>query len=221
MVSCEFQASLTTITVLVKAGKEEALAGYLKSLEGLEREIANVHHDFLWQFRKLEYEIDNMPKVARPSVPTYVVGSLFLEHCKSQLTIDENEDLFYVTGIERDNYIYLTTLVKFECSQRSVVGVYGDHDSVFKAVMKLHRAGHRLYAWFHSHPGSRDACSPSDIDLGMQRRLETVQYPAIGGIFSHDGFLRFFSVERQFQVQIHGEGIEDVDPEKYLYRIDL
>ena len=147
MPEIEIASKLSTISALVKAGKEEALSGFLKSLEDFQRELSDIHHDSLWRFRELENELGSVANGALSSVPTYVIGSLFLDQCKSQLTRDEKESMLYVSGMEKDGYIYLTSVLNFHCSKRSVAGVHGDDESVLKAVMKLHQAGHRLYAW--------------------------------------------------------------------------
>lgn len=216
----ETAVQLRQLVNSVKTRKEQAFRDLEEAVDGFHRDLANERYRHLWQFREMEQELEDVPEVVELAVPTYVVGSLFLDHCKSVLTMDEKEYMVYVTGTEDDGRIYLTTLLHFE-TERSVGGVHGDPESVLQAVLRLQRAGHRLYGWFHSHPGSRDACSPSSIDTGMQRRLEDLKYPAIGAVFTRDGHVRFFSVARQFQVQIHGEGVEHVDAETSLYKISL
>lgn len=221
MAKGEYLQTLGRISNVVKAAKQEAQHNLDKSIADFQKELAELHFQQLWMLRGIEKEVDSVAVPEAPVVPTYVMGSLFLGQCKSLLTRDEKEFMFYVTGMEDDGVIYLTTLLTFECSERSVGGVHGDDESVFQAVMAMQGAGHRLYGWFHSHPGSLAACSPSATDIGMQGRLESLGYPAIGGIFTRDGYIRFFSVERRFGIQIHGQGVEDVDAETFLYQINL
>jgi len=216
----EATGKLQQLADLVNTRKEEALHDLGQAVDSFQKDVADERYRHLWHFRDLEQEIGNVPKAIAVATPTYVIGSLFLDHCKSVLTMDEKEYMVYVTGTEDDGRIYLTTLLHFE-TERSIGGVHGDPESVLQAVLRLQRAGHRLYGWFHSHPGSRDACSPSSIDTRMQRRLEELKYPAIGAVFTRDGHVRFFSVDRRFQVQIHGEGVEHVDIETRLFKIVL
>lgn len=216
----ETTEKLRQLADLVKTRREEALRDVIEAVEDLPKDLADERYRYLWQFREMERDLGDVPGFFAPAMPTYVVGSLFLDHCKSVLTMDEKEYMVYMTGTEEDGRIYLTTLLHFE-TERSVAGVHGDPQSVLQAVLKMERAGHRLYGWFHSHPGSRAACSPSSIDTGMQRRLEGLTYPAIGAVFTRDGYLRFFSVDRKFQIQIHGEGVRDVEAGTNLYKIDL
>jgi proteasome lid subunit RPN8/RPN11 len=215
-------ANRSKVTPLLTAGKQRAHQGFLKALDELDRQRCDDQYEHLWIYRSLERELEGMgERKALPSLPTYSIGSLFLSQCKALLTRDDKEYIFYVTGTETNRSIYLTTVITFECSKRSATGVHGDPESVLKAVLQMEQAGHRLYGWFHSHPGSRDGCAPSNTDIGMQKRLESLKYPAIGGIFTRDGYLRFFSVEHKFNIHIYGKGIENVQPETFLYKINL
>lgn len=211
---------LRDIADVLNARKEEAYRGFREGVDDLRQDLADEQYRLLWQYRELEQVVGDVPPDSSSGVPTYVVGSLFLADCMSVLTMDEKEYMVYLTGMDKDGLIYLTTLLHFEAA-RSVGGVHGDPQSVLQAVLKLERAGHRLYGWFHSHPGSRSACAPSSIDIGMQQRLEGSEYPAIGGVFTRDGYVRFFGVQREFQILIHGKGVEHVDGETSLYKISL
>ena len=206
---------------LAVAGQKRARQGLERAVTKDNREAADIYYEHLWQLRSLESALHSVPMLGTAGLPTYVMSALFLRRCHEELTFDKNEAMFYVSGVEQGGCICLTDIVEFEMKYRSTSGVHGDPESVFRAVLKLRQAGQSLFAWFHSHPGGRATCTPSATDMGMQRRLEDVGYPAVGGIFTRDGALRFFSADRRFRVQIHGKGVEHVDTEKFLYQIAL
>jgi hypothetical protein len=76
-------------------------------------------------------------------------------------------------------------------------------------VARLEQFGHRLLAHFHSHPGiGIEATRPSGTDAGFQKRLEDAGYPAVAAIFSRDGYIRFFRLDDDLEVEIYGSGVE-------------
>jgi len=221
MLTAETAERLNRVAALIKVGKEENRHSFDQALENFQEELTVAHLRERRRLRSIEQELDAISTTGVPDVSTYVMGSLFLDNCKEKLTMDEKENMFYVSGVEADGYIYLTDILTFEFSKRSVGGVHGDDESVFKAMMRMERTGHRLFAWFHSHPGEVGAFSPSSIDRNMQKRLESLNYPTIGAVFTRDGHVRFFSNERPFQIQIHGKGVKNVASETHLYQMDL
>jgi len=75
----------------------------------------------------------------------------------------------------------------------------------------LERHGSLLCAYLHMHPGRGSGSAlPSSVDVACQRRLEKGRYPVIGGIYSRNGYLKFFSDQNPFEVSISGKGVEHV-----------
>jgi len=75
----------------------------------------------------------------------------------------------------------------------------------------LDRHGSLLCTYLHMHPGRGSGSTlPSSVDTACQRRLERGGYPVIGGIYSRDAYLRFFSDQNPFDVSISGKGVEHV-----------
>jgi hypothetical protein len=139
----------------------------------------------------------------------YVVSSLFLDECFKLLTADRDEQFFFLTGPTVEGAHVLDQILEFGHAKRNVIGVVGKHADTHRLLIRLEQFGHRLLAHFHSHPGNGlAATSPSGTDTGFQRRLEDAGYPTIAAIFSRDGFIRFFRLDNDLEVEIYGSGVE-------------
>ena len=141
----------------------------------------------------------------------YVTSSLFLYNCFKYLTsMGENEVMHFVTGIKFGHIRTLDYMQKVTMKHQSPVHVETDINSVFRVLgMMDEEFGHYLHAYFHSHPGSFS--SPSEIDINYQKRLEAGRYNTIGGIFTRDGQIRFFSHKLPFIVEVYGKGVEQIE----------
>jgi hypothetical protein len=139
----------------------------------------------------------------------YIISSLFLHECFKELTADRDEQFFFLTGaIVRGTYV-LDQKLEFEHSKRSMVGVVGNQAATHRLLIKLEQFGHRLLAHFHSHPGKGfEATHPSGTDTGFQKRLEDAGYPSVAAIFSRDGYVRFFRLDNDLEIEIYGSGVE-------------
>jgi proteasome lid subunit RPN8/RPN11 len=143
----------------------------------------------------------------------FLVSSLFLWECFRELTVDSREQFFFITGSEIDGVLTLDQKWGFEHVTRTAVGVEGELKSTHALLCKLERFGHRLLGHFHSHPGHGIGSTiPSPTDRGFQERLERGGYPAVAAIFSRDGYVRFFRLDHNFELQVHGKGVEEVEP---------
>ena len=146
----------------------------------------------------------------------YVISSLFLYECFKDLTADAKEQLFFITGSEVNGICILDQKAEFAHRRRSVTGVEGEVKATHAALIKLERFGHRLLAHFHSHPGPGIGMTkPSGIDVDFQERLERGGFPNIAAIFSRDGYIRFFRLDKNLHITIHGKGVEEIEPNVY------
>ena len=143
----------------------------------------------------------------------FVVSSLFLQECFKELTLDSKEQFIFISGCEADGLMILDRKCGFEHVSRTAAGVEGEIRSTHTLLCKLEQFGHRLLAHFHSHPGQGvGATLPSPTDHGFQERLERGGYPTVAAIFSRDGYIRFFRLDHDFELQVHGKGAEEVEP---------
>jgi hypothetical protein len=139
----------------------------------------------------------------------YAVSSLFLHECYKALTADRDEQFFFLTGAIVDGVNVLDQRLEFKHNKRSIVGVVGNHVDTHRLLIKLEQYGHRLLAHFHSHPGNGlEATRPSGTDTGFQKRLEDAGYPTVAAIFSRDGYVRFFRLDDDLEIDIYGLGVE-------------
>jgi proteasome lid subunit RPN8/RPN11 len=178
-------------------GQEAKATEYLKALLELHRTINIIS------------TIISLP--SEKIIPVYLIGSRLLYESYDLLTRTKEESLHYLTGIRVENIFVITRIVPFELVQQSIVGVRGDSLSSFSVLRDMDTFGEALFACFHSHPGSGPSSTyPSSIDKEYQERLERGDYPTISAIFSRDGHVRFYSLNRRFIVAIKGRGVERV-----------
>jgi len=146
----------------------------------------------------------------------YTISSLFLHECFKELTADRDEQFFFLTGaIVRGTYV-LDQKLEFQHVKRNMVGVVGKQADTHRLLIKLEQFGHRLLAHFHSHPGNgMDATNPSGTDTGFQKRLEDAGYPTVAAIFSRDGYIRFFRLDNDLEIEIYGSGVEQHGKNKF------
>ncbi len=143
------------------------------------------------------------------TVRQYTVSSLFLHECYKALTADRDEQFFFLTGTVVGGTHVLDQRLEFKHNKRSIVGVVGNHADTHRLLIKLEQFGHRLLAHFHSHPGNGlEATNPSGTDTGFQKRLEDAGYPTVAAIFSRDGYVRFFRLDEDLEIEIYGSGVE-------------
>lgn len=208
MVREKRKAMFEKLRLLVSSFKEEdakLLFGYLLEDNNILKEVEELR-DLLPQ-----------QKEGR-DITTYMTGSWYLYECFNFLRQGTDEDIHYVTGVQIEDILTLDRLIPFYLAQKSAVYVKGDLVSSTACLIRMEELGHRLHAWFHIHPGeSSDSIHPSSIDINQQKMLERGGYPVIGGIFSRDGFVRFFSIEREFEISVYGKGVEKIGEK--LYRL--
>jgi hypothetical protein len=159
----------------------------------------------------------------KPDEPLhYAVSSLFVHESFKKLTADPDEQFFFVTGVEIDGVLVLDQWAEFAHHRRSRMGVVADMPSTHQLLIKLEQFHHKFLAHFHSHPGNGPgATHPSGTDENFQRRLEKAGHVAVMAIFSRDGYIRFVRLDRNFEVEIYGEGVERYAPGIYrLTKID-
>lgn len=150
-----------------------------------------------------------VPTRSQSDIPRFVVSSYFLHECFKKLTADQSEQFSFITGVELDGTLVLNQLLELEHDKRNLVGVTANSGFTHRLLIRLERFKHRLLAHFHSHPGNgAEATKPSGIDERFQTRLEKAGHLAIAAIFSRDGFIRFFRVDGEFEVEVFGEGVE-------------
>lgn len=166
------------------------------------------------EIRRVNEFLASMDRIVAENTPgpnewRYIVSSFFLHKSFKKLTADPDEQFFFVTGSEVEGVYVLDQWAEFAHHRRSRLGVVADMPSTHNLLIELEQFGHKFLAHFHSHPGrGPGATYPSGTDESFQHRLENAGHVALMGIFSRDGFIRFIRLDRKFDLEIYGEGVE-------------
>ena len=134
----------------------------------------------------------------------------------------EDEGAHLIAGIDIEGIDNFSTgigtrLITFPYADKSIAHAQGLHHSTQKITIDAYEGSHRILALIHSHPGNGTWSNyPSLTDLNTQRLWEYTTR-MIGGIWSRDGYLRFFSYQMPFKVYIEGSHLEKVS--KYVYKL--
>lgn len=180
-----------------------------QELEVFQKEIENLLK-FKIQLKSLS---SNFISSLEPKITLrYKISSLFLKECFEYLTSSPDEVLHLVSGVELEKNFFLLDRLEKVSFQASFAGAKADIKDLFKKLIEMdEKYGHLLLGVFHSHPFSGVAgTSPSAIDRNLQENLEKASYKTIQAIFSRDGYIRFFSNNLVFEIEIYGKGIEKI-----------
>lgn len=198
----------------IKADLSSALDGMLKGLEEGDEQKAARHFGFLESAAKLRKAAREVEEKAK----TYIFSSLHLKRCFVRAQKSEDEEFYYITGAEAGDYYIPSEIMDFDYARQSKTGVKADLQSRAKALIKLDNHGHLLLGYFHSHPGRGPGSTrPSAIDTQEQEKLEREGYPAIGCIFSQDGYFRFYANDLDFKIQVYGKGVKKIGNKVYCF----
>lgn len=152
--------------------------------------------------------------------PVYIVDSWLLQDLIRHLTPSHDEDISYVTGITLGRVRILSRICKVSLEKQSVVYARATHKSCVDALAEILEKGNRLHAMAHSHPGrGAGATHESSIDTNYLGHVQQAGADVIGIICSRDGFVRFFTVKKPFDVLVQGNGVTQID--EYVFQIEL
>lgn len=175
-----------------------------------EEKLRQVYEQTLFA-RRAKQVLDKKPE---PKQNLYLTDYEFLTNCYNYLTQTKDEGFCLVTGPEIDGRIYtLSRRIEPKMKRQGPAGAEPDLGSLNRLLEKIDEGyGEHLSGYFHSHPGrGKGSTIPSSIDFDTQEKLERGGYPVVGCIFSRDGYLRFYSDERDFHLNLSGNGGEQVD----------
>ena len=101
---------------------------------------------------------------------------------------------------------------KLKYDRQSPAYVMADKtDSHQKIVSLAEDFGHYVLAVFHSHTSKGiSSTTPSSIDHQFLRRMAQLGCHCLGGIFSLDGYVRFFKEKEGFDIDVYGKGVEKI-----------
>ena len=181
------------------------------------RNVANWYHSLLFYLYSVQKSLD-ASNAQVSSVPRYLFSSMFVAEIFDYLDDGTPDEKFcYCTGVidKKTNTILPAKLLGPEMSVRNPGYVKGDPCSIHSVLSELDEWHHAMLAQCHMHPGAGpDSTHPSSIDLRNHLGLEA-NYPVIGAIFVRDGFVRFFSAEKEFEVEVYGKGVRKIADKLY------
>jgi proteasome lid subunit RPN8/RPN11 len=145
----------------------------------------------------------------------FAASSLFLQDYFQHVSSDEagREIMHLVSApVTLDGVHVLARIEKVALQKQSRAYVKADPLAMHRQLVVLTEDhGHIPIAWIHNHPGAgAESTQPSDIDLATQERFARMGWHAIAGIFSEDGFVRFFSTGHDFELSVFGNGADIV-----------
>jgi proteasome lid subunit RPN8/RPN11 len=143
----------------------------------------------------------------------FVFSAELLRACAQRVDFTRRwrEELVYLVGEARGDLRVAQKIVEVE-TQGSLLSVR-DLPQSLHTLLDVTRDGSVLCGLAHSHPEWYPI--PSLIDWNTQARLE-VHYDLVGLVFGLGGLVRFYRI-RPFEVEVQGEGVEEVCP--YVYRL--
>ena len=170
----------------------------------------------------------SIPLTHDENTQRYQTSSRFLRQCHELLTSDPNkcERQHLITGpITRQGVRVLSEILDIQYQDQSRVYVRLNPRHRHSTVVNLDEAhGHLLLGVVHNHNTyGPESTKPSGEDLDNQKRFVKQGWYAVAGIFSEDGYVRFFSTCKDFEFEVYGKGvelIEDAAREK-VFKIDL
>jgi len=145
--------------------------------------------------------------------PNFVIASEVLYSAYRKLCEIPTESILYAIGSRYGNVYTVERLVPLKLDKSEIAYASADLTTSSRILIDLEPYGSLLTCYFHAHPGrGAGANHPSDIDTNNHARLEKGDYRTVGGIFSRDGYLRFFTDKMPFKITISGKGVDSVGP---------
>ena len=156
---------------------------------------------------------------------TYQVSSLFLKESWEYLISapSRSERLHLVTGtVTQEGTKVLSMMQKLKLKDQSPIYVKADDRHAHHTIISLEEDfGHSLLGMFHSHMSKGGgSTSPSSVDTAFLERMEKLGCNCLGGIFSLDGFVRFYA-RQNFALHVYGKGLIKIhdNPSDKLFQI--
>lgn len=145
----------------------------------------------------------------------FLFSAWILEESFEICTSTKEEGMHFVAGIEVEDQLVATHNVICSYGERSFSNASLDHQATHNLAIRTHDSDHRLLSLFHSQPGNgKSATVPSALDVETQKLWEQNRQ-FISGVWSRDGYLRLFSHELEFSVEIIGNTLEKLDENTY------
>ena len=152
----------------------------------------------------------------------FILTTFFLRRCYEYVMPSDKETLCYISGIRLKDCVIMDELIKFDMDRQETCYVSGNIISSTKALMTLTDRGFPLTGTVHCHPGrGAAATTPSGIDKRHHGRLEQGGFKALGIIMTEDGYVRFYSDQMPFKVDVIGKDGRWINTDTYYLDLDF
>jgi hypothetical protein len=217
----QMAAELAVREPMVKNREEACTQSALTALKRSERDKAREFFEIALVWNQLhEFVQDWKGSVSNGGQLTYIVDVWFLQDLIQHLTPNQDEEITYVTGTSFGRVKILSRICGVTLEKQSVVYARATAKSCTETLATILEKGNLLHVMAHSHPGrGAGATRESSIDVNYLGRIQHAGADVVGIIVTRDGFVRFFTVEKPFQVWVQGNGITQV--EENVFQITL
>jgi proteasome lid subunit RPN8/RPN11 len=154
------------------------------------------------------------PQTTAGVVEYWLSTRLLRESCAA-CTGDDAESLHLLTGFRVGNTAVPLAVEVPTLASRGRAHAKATHESTHHATIRAVLDGHCVLGILHNHPGKGAAAThPSHEDLHTQRLWEHTGF-VLGGIWTRDGYVRFFTAKQDYAIRIAGEGVDHVEGSLY------
>jgi len=163
----------------------------------------------LGEMRLFLKDLDQSQQATEDAI--FAIGSETLYAAYEKLCEVKTESILYAIGSNFGDIRTVERLIPLKLDKSEMAYASADPIASSKVLIGLEHYGSLLTCYFHAHPGNgSEANHPSSIDINNHTRLEAGNYCTVGGIFSRDGYLRFFTDKMAFRIIISGKGVKRV-----------
>lgn len=192
-----------------------------RALADFEFELAARRFDEASALQRVRRQVLDLHYSASPTSDQqtlHVVNASCVYDLYHRLMSSQHERIWLVAGSRIGAVITMERPIELKLDSASLGHASANPEFTRNLLIECEKFGSIFAAFFHAHPGNgSENTRPSAIDLATQESYEKGGYRTIGGIFSRDGYLRFFAHTMQFQVKIMGKGVENEG--NCLYRL--
>jgi hypothetical protein len=201
----------------------DTLQNKRRGLPGIDRVMQKINQKYNNKKQSHKLEQNKTPiKFCVDSIFLAAAARYLIRPTAKSWRLDLVERFHYVTGVQIDERTFsMNHIIPVNYAKQSAVYLSVENSSNIDQLARLDSWGVSLVAHFHSHPGNGpEAIFPSGIDRRFQERLECGGHIAVGGIFSQDGYVRFFAGDDlRFQIVVFGNHIKEIS--KNVFKIAM
>ncbi len=191
----------------------ESTAQCTKSIREYQYDSATTALDDAIRLQRVIECLSNISaSLATEASSVHLIESKTLHDAYNYLTSSAYESILVGAAIQLDNVTFITRIIPLDLADSSMSFARAAAKSISAVQGQMFTFGNVLGMHFHAHPGDGVGwCQPSGIDTELQQSYEGGDTPTIGAIFSRDRYVRFYTVKREFSIQVCGKEVTRID----------